>query len=226
LRGDDDIELDGHSVRALIEVINGKIKGLGRRLDDQIGSGERASEDDWDVVMPPGQWTNLAATFNFNTGTPIQLYKNGQLIEMSNWSVSAWQRTPGTDYTSSTNAGGIKIGGSFPDNSQEQNPFNGRTDELMFFNKTLSAAEVLAQFQLVSDIPGDFNQDGTVNAADYTVWRNGLGTAYTAGDYEVWKTHFGDTATSGAGGATTVPETMSLALVIGLLPSYLARRRR
>jgi hypothetical protein len=78
----------------------------------------------------------------------------------------------------------------------------------------------------VSDIPGDFNQDGTVNAADYTVWRNGLGTTYTPGDYEVWKAHFGESAGSGSGGAATVPEPMSLLLVIGLLPLYLARRRR
>jgi hypothetical protein len=54
---------------------------------------------------------------------------------------------------------------------------------------------------------GDYNDDGIVNAADYTVWRDNLGTsndlpnedpAVTPGevtpeDYEVWKLHFGET---------------------------------
>ena len=34
---------------------------------------------------------------------------------------------------------------------------------------------------------GDFNHDGTVDAADYTVWRDGLGSAYTLEDYADWK---------------------------------------
>ena len=32
-------------------------------------------------------------------------------------------------------------------------------------------------------IAGDFNTDGTVDAADYVVWRNGLGTTYAQNDY-------------------------------------------
>jgi phospholipase/lecithinase/hemolysin len=38
---------------------------------------------------------------------------------------------------------------------------------------------------------GDFNQDGTVDAADYVAWRNGLSTTYTRNDYEVWRANFG-----------------------------------
>ncbi|MCO6044075.1 Ig-like domain-containing protein [Aeoliella sp. ICT_H6.2] len=55
--------------------------------------------------------------------------------------------------------------------------------------------------------PGDFNYDGTVNLADYVVWRNNLGSAdesaiYNNGDgingidtadYQVWKNNFGKT---------------------------------
>ena len=68
---------------------------------------------------------------------------------------------------------------------------------------------------------GDFNGDGNVDGADYTVWRKTLGTtglvAYAGADgdgdgnidqddYEVWRTHFGKTllasgAGSGAGNA-------------------------
>ena len=44
------------------------------------------------------------------------------------------------------NAAGIKIGGSFPQNSLERNPFNGLMDDLMLFDRSLSAVDVRAQF--------------------------------------------------------------------------------
>jgi hypothetical protein len=47
-------------------------------------------------------------------------------------------------------------------------------------------------------IPGDFNNNGIVDAADYVVWRNGLGTTYTQTDYNAWRTHFGSTSTPSA----------------------------
>ena len=47
-------------------------------------------------------------------------------------------------------------------------------------------------------LPGDFNNDGTVDAADYVVWRNGLGTTFTPSDYNIWRNHFGQTAGSGS----------------------------
>jgi hypothetical protein len=56
-------------------------------------------------------------------------------------------------------------------------------------------------------LPGDFNQDGIVNAADYVTWKNGLGTAYTQGDYDIWRTHFGQTLSAGMATSRTVPET-------------------
>jgi hypothetical protein len=42
-----------------------------------------------------------------------------------------------------------------------------------------------------ADTPGDFNGDCNVDAADYVVWRNGLGTTYTSADFDTWRTHFG-----------------------------------
>jgi hypothetical protein len=38
-----------------------------------------------------------------------------------------------------------------------------------------------------SIVPGDFNNSGTVDAADYVVWRKGLGATYTQTDYDVWR---------------------------------------
>ena len=47
---------------------------------------------------------------------------------------------------------------------------------------------------------GDFNEDGMVDAADYVVWRRGLGTMYSQAHYGVWRANFGRTAEVGAAG--------------------------
>jgi hypothetical protein len=47
-------------------------------------------------------------------------------------------------------------------------------------------------------IAGDFNDNGAVDAADYVVWREGLGATYTQNDYDVWRRNFGKTVSAGA----------------------------
>jgi T5SS/PEP-CTERM-associated repeat protein len=87
---------------------------------------------------------------------------------------------------------------------------------------------VLAVSAKPPTLPGDYNNDGIVDAADYTVWRDMLGQTGSglaadgdgngivdANDYDVWKMHFGETALSaGAGGGShvAVPEPSTLAL--------------
>jgi hypothetical protein len=74
-------------------------------------------------------------------------------------------------------------------------------------------------------LPGDFNQNGVVDAADYVVCRNGLGTAYTQADFNTWRTHFGQTAGSRSLSGTNVAEpSPALLLLIGC--SFAATRRR
>lgn len=67
--------------------------------------------------------------------------------------------------------------------------------------------------------PGDFNQDGAVNAADYIVWRKGVTVDPTQPNYNTWHTHFGEPA-PGVGDANgAIPEPNSiLLLAILLLP--------
>lgn len=74
-------------------------------------------------------------------------------------------------------------------------------------------------------LPGDFNADGVVDAADYAVWRDGLGTTYTAADYTTWKNNYGATNVNIVGSATSVPEpAMAMLLVIALAGSFGRRR--
>ncbi|TWT36887.1 hypothetical protein KOR34_18320 [Posidoniimonas corsicana] len=56
---------------------------------------------------------------------------------------------------------------------------------------------------------GDFNGDGAVDAADYTVWRDGLGLGYVAQDYNTWRAGYGASAASLS--ATAAPEPAALA---------------
>ena len=77
---------------------------------------------------------------------------------------------------------------------------------------------------VISGPPGDFNRDGIVDAADYVVWREGLGSSFTQADYDLWRAHFGETAGNGSGkivnstGSFTVPEPASAVLIgFGLL---------
>jgi hypothetical protein len=82
----------------------------------------------------------------------------------------------------------------------------------------------------VDTMPGDFNTDGTVDAADYVFWRDRLGNPFTPQDYNVWRENFDAVAAAGAGiGAvqTSVPEPMSvlpiLVAIAGLIPVKRAR---
>jgi hypothetical protein len=82
----------------------------------------------------------------------------------------------------------------------ENDPF-GALDDLQFVTTTVELA-------------GDYNDDGSVDAADYVVWRQGLGTQYSPSHYDVWRENFGKTASSPT--ATTkmpfaVPEPASAA---------------
>jgi hypothetical protein len=66
-------------------------------------------------------------------------------------------------------------------------------------------------------IPGDYNNNGVVDSADYVVWRKHNNTATTLpndstpgtdqSDYNVWRAHFGQTIGSGAGATAGLPRS-------------------
>ncbi len=96
---------------------------------------------------------------------------------------------------------------------------------------------------IATGVPGDYNGNGVVDAADYTVWRNKLGTASSlpnegtgispgvvdAADYTFWKSRFGATSGTGAGGSAlagaNVPEPVTYWLFVFGAVSYLSAAR-
>jgi hypothetical protein len=89
-------------------------------------------------------------------------------------------------------------------------------------------------------LPGDYNNDGTVNAADYTVWRNNVGQpagtlpndsvggAIDADQYLSWKANYGQANGSGSGAdVAPIPEptTMILALFAAIMAASTGIRR-
>jgi hypothetical protein len=71
--------------------------------------------------------------------------------------------------------------------------------------------------------PGDFNEDGAVDAADYVAWRK-QPTSGPSGNYTTWRTYFN--TVPGSGGTATVPEPATwMAGVAGALVVASRRRR-
>lgn len=98
----------------------------------------------------------------------------------------------------------------------------GDLDYFRIYDQALSETDVIALFQPV--FQGDYNGDGVVNLADYTVWRDNLGgpgplandlIGGTVGiaQYETWKAHFG-TPNSGSLANTAIPEPSAALLVL------------
>jgi hypothetical protein len=145
---------EGHAVRALLEIINvnGELRlvALGRRIDGSASQTFAASEP-WPTLLPLNEWVFLAATFDFDNGT-MALFRNGvrlngfYVVAGDPWGVAG----PGRHVTSATDPRGIKIGGSFPQNTQERNPCNCRMDSLMFLDRAVHPLEVLGQYLLVT----------------------------------------------------------------------------
>ncbi len=140
---------DGHNVRALLELIsvNGELRlvALGRRIDGGNSSTFAASQD-WQELLPDGEWVHLAATFDYTTGE-MALYRNGKPLDgfYTNDPVERWN-VDGSG-TSETDPRGIKIGGSFPQNGSERNPCNCRMDALMFHDHAATPQEVSDQYK-------------------------------------------------------------------------------
>lgn len=84
------------------------------------------------------------------------------------------------------------------------------------------------------NLTGDYNNNGIVDAADYTVWRDNLGSFTTLpgdttpgfvsqSDYTVWKSNFGAV---GSAATTSIPEPACCWLIASCLGLFISTRQR
>lgn len=146
---------DGHAVRALLEIIEVSgtlhVVALGRRVDGSKSQTFAASED-WQSILPQNTWVHLAATFDYDTGA-MALYKDGRPLDgFYTTAGDPWglEGAPEPDVTSATDPRGIKIGGSYPQNTAEKNPCNCRMDGLMFLDRPLTPKEAAIQYKFAN----------------------------------------------------------------------------
>ena len=116
-------------------------------------------------------------------------------------------------------------------------PLSGGLYTLEYQTDSLLGSQVTF---VVAPLPGDFNGDGIVDAADYTIWSDTLGSTANlaadgngngtidAGDYTVWLSNFGRAYGSGSGATittTTVPEPATSAMLLSGWPPPLRSAR-
>jgi hypothetical protein len=115
-----------------------------------------------------------------------------------------------------------------------------------FFMAAAATVTTIVRDGLSVPLVGDYNLNGTVDAADYVMWRNTLGSPVTpssgadgdgdgmigSGDYDLWRAHFGATAGGGAAAAnsslsgSSVPEPSAWLLGCFAAAAMAALRRR
>jgi carbonic anhydrase/acetyltransferase-like protein (isoleucine patch superfamily) len=166
------------------------------------------------VPLMAGEWQHVAVTFAGDTAT---LYVNGSAVATK---TSVTMDPTQVRATSAQLGKGLASAG-----------YRGRVDNLLVYSDARTPAEILTDVRAIlggaytpapdADIdhdPGDYNRDGVVNAADYTLWRDLAGGAVTIGaladgnrdgtindgDYLVWKSHFGIETPPGLGGAGAI----------------------
>jgi hypothetical protein len=187
-----------------------------------------------------------------STGSPLQTdtwnpLANQSGLDNDTWSVSATSNTTtllevtenGASYFGVTdlyNIGQILDPGFSQAGLKFEFLINGASD-------FTTGAIVFGNHPVPPSALGDFNGDSRVDAADYTVWRDNLGSTsdasilnrgdqiagVSAGDYNIWKQNFGKAYGTGSGAfaaGAQVPEPSTLVLLAMCVGGSFVSRQR
>jgi phospholipase/lecithinase/hemolysin len=200
------------------------------------------------------QYNARAAQFNAAFDTMLDnLATNNPSLSLFRFDVErlvsqALENPAAFDLTNVTDAAapGLEPG----DSSYNTNQIAANAHEYLFWDDlhpTTTVHAVLAERALaLFALPGDYNENGAVDAADYVVWRVAAGQGgpdlaadgnrngkIDSGDYEFWLRHFGQIAgTSGhlatsAGQSSSVPEPVApILFTVGVILAPLGRPPR
>jgi hypothetical protein len=195
----------------------GNTNGLNKR-----GIGVNSVRDPSEPVL--GVWENYVITYD-RPSTVLTVYRNGVPKDSGDVTLPALN----SRWVFGHNQGLDNTNGSF----------HGALDEIQIYNRVLTVSEIqMLQAQLYPQ--GDYNRSGTVDTADYLIWRKQVGNIVPAcsgadancnafvenAEYQPWRNNFGRVGSSSASALGTeygelmanVPEPTSLLLgVSGLV---------
>jgi len=226
----DDVEfeftLNGEVIQGLIKYTGTKVNNeLAIIVDPNTGEVQFKNDSPFDVSIDAYSIYSTSGSLNAS---------NGNWTSFADAGVTGWEEAaPLPSVVSELNPDGGLLLEAF-DNYDFGELFNsGGTQDLVFEyllqGETTPRQGVVVYSAIPEGVPGDYNGDGTVNQADYTVWRDNLGAAMalrnegesttpgqvTVEDYVFWKTQF--SAITGGGaltfGNSSVPEPSALSIV-------------
>ena len=188
--------------------------------------------------------TGSAAAGSVYLGRPWQAYSRTVFIDSKMGPLihpAGWQTWSGNNHLTSYYA-------EYNSRDLDGNPIN--TSQRVAWSRQLTAAEA-EQFSkenwlggndgwspiafAIPALPGDYNSDGVVDAADYAVWRDAATEGATlvneaaspgvadAEDYAVWTYYYGRSL---AGSAASVPEPAALSALAGAIAAATFAYRR
>jgi hypothetical protein len=228
---------DSSLENALIAYDNGNLRLIAR--EGQQIPGAQGDEHffifDQYYINQQGRVAFLAGTYGDNLSDGIWVEDaNHQLVEVVRTGMQI-QLAPGDVRTLTDIDWPDNVGGDF----SPQLPYNS-AGQIVFEASFGSYGAILLY---TPTLTGDYNKNGTVDAADYVLWRNSLnsmGDGLPAdgngdnkvdnADYQLWRANFGKTGTAGAGNGSftvlTVPEPAAAGFVaITVLMGIPSRRK-
>jgi Concanavalin A-like lectin/glucanases superfamily/Dockerin type I domain len=193
-----------------------------------------------------GRWYHLAGVSN---GSTLSLYLDDvnagagyQLVAQIDLTLSGSTNTAltmGTGSGGDWTAGNWSVGRGLYNGGHVDRAY-GFIDEVRISDTALAPSQFL--FSTPGGVPGDYNGNNVVDAADYVVWRNNLGLMggatpsqgdgtgdgnVTSADYDYWKARFGNLSGNGGSVAqSTVPEPATVILVVLTAVGWCLCRRR
>ena len=202
-----------------------------------------------DILDRGGEWFFLAVTYDGNAAVDNAKFYIGDELTPVMQLGDTVTIDAGPVFSTNTSNGGVADArftvGLTDAAPMADTALTGYQDDVRVYDSVLDL-EALGMVRLANlpedvGLTGDYNDNGAVDAADYTVWRDTLGQTGEGlaadgsvndlvddDDYVVWKTNFGVTAvsSSGADAHAIVPEPTSLALlIVGMVATIVALRR-
>lgn len=206
--------------------------------------------------------TSGATSLKNTSGTAfeIDLYRvvsAGNSLQSSAWNSLDDQNVDAAVWTELAKLDGKVSEGAFGESTSLAGGFSQPLGNL--YKSAVDAQDLILEYHLVgtpsalvirgnvnystgAGLVGDYNGNGKVDAADYTIWRDTLGRTGAGlaadgnqnnqidnGDYNVWRNNFGASLGSGSGGiadAASVPEPATIWLILGAVLAACGRSFR